>query len=162
MITRLYQLWLVLAGTLVVNMVACICILISGSPNGGSDLGSSIGCASVSLARPSSTHGRRLGAGISSLSHHCPSCYGTGTCYFGINRIHALTSVGRPIYNGYMKVCMALTSRTPYPDSLGLRNKHSTTVCFHGIASSPDSCRPIDLYFFFGGFHLLFSVYMYV
>lgn len=45
LITRLYQLWLVLAATLVVNMVACICILISGSPNGGSDLGSSIGYA---------------------------------------------------------------------------------------------------------------------
>ncbi|KAJ2982658.1 hypothetical protein NUW54_g10721 [Trametes sanguinea] len=43
LITRLYQLWLVLAGTLVVNMVACICILASGSSNGGSDLGSSIG-----------------------------------------------------------------------------------------------------------------------
>ena len=43
LITRLYQIWLVLAGTLVVNMVACICILASGSSNGGSDLGSSIG-----------------------------------------------------------------------------------------------------------------------
>ena len=48
LITRLYQLWLVLAGTLVVNMVACICILASGSSNGGSDLGSSIGCVYAS------------------------------------------------------------------------------------------------------------------
>ena len=43
LITRLYQLWLVLLGTLVVNMVACILILISGSSDGGKDLGSSIG-----------------------------------------------------------------------------------------------------------------------
>ncbi|KAL7283413.1 hypothetical protein ACG7TL_002843 [Trametes sanguinea] len=49
LITRLYQLWLVLAGTLVVNMVACICILASGSSNGGSDLGSSIGTGSAGL-----------------------------------------------------------------------------------------------------------------
>ena len=43
LITRLYQLWLVLLGTLIINMVACICILISGSASGGSDLGASIG-----------------------------------------------------------------------------------------------------------------------
>jgi len=43
LITRLYQLWFVLLGTLVINMVACIFILTSGSSNGGSDLGSSIG-----------------------------------------------------------------------------------------------------------------------
>ncbi|KAI0928446.1 hypothetical protein AcW1_005687 [Taiwanofungus camphoratus] len=43
LITRLYQLWLVLFGTLVINMVACIFVLTSGSRDGGSDLGSSIG-----------------------------------------------------------------------------------------------------------------------
>lgn len=43
LITRLYQLWFVLFGTLIVNFIACIFILTSGSPNGGSDLGSSIG-----------------------------------------------------------------------------------------------------------------------
>ncbi|OSX65306.1 hypothetical protein POSPLADRAFT_1039036 [Postia placenta MAD-698-R-SB12] len=43
LMTRLYQLWFVLVGTLVVNMVACIIILASGSSNGASDLGSSIG-----------------------------------------------------------------------------------------------------------------------
>ncbi|PCH38004.1 scamp-domain-containing protein [Wolfiporia cocos MD-104 SS10] len=43
LITRLYQLWFVLFGTLVINMVACIFVLTSGSSNGGSDLGSSIG-----------------------------------------------------------------------------------------------------------------------
>lgn len=44
LITRLYQLWLVLAGTLIINMVACIFILTAGQSGGGSDLGSSIGC----------------------------------------------------------------------------------------------------------------------
>ncbi|OBZ75996.1 Secretory carrier-associated membrane protein 2 [Grifola frondosa] len=43
LINRLYQLWLVLVGTLLINMIACICILASGASSGGSDLGSSIG-----------------------------------------------------------------------------------------------------------------------
>ncbi|KAF7792962.1 hypothetical protein EIP86_004065 [Pleurotus ostreatoroseus] len=43
LITRLYQLWLVLLGTLLLNMAACIVILASGGSGGGSDLGSSIG-----------------------------------------------------------------------------------------------------------------------
>ncbi|PPQ87969.1 hypothetical protein CVT25_001048, partial [Psilocybe cyanescens] len=43
LITRLYQLWLVLFGTLIINFVACIFILISGASNGGSDLGASLG-----------------------------------------------------------------------------------------------------------------------
>ncbi|GBE81948.1 hypothetical protein SCP_0403240 [Sparassis crispa] len=42
-ITRLYQLWLLLLGTLLINMIACIFILTGGSSGGGSDLGSSIG-----------------------------------------------------------------------------------------------------------------------
>ena len=41
LITRLYQLWLFLLACLIVNMVACIFILIAGE--GGSALGSSIG-----------------------------------------------------------------------------------------------------------------------
>ena len=43
LITRLFQLWLVLVATLIVNMVACIFILTAGAAGGGSDLGSSIG-----------------------------------------------------------------------------------------------------------------------
>jgi len=43
LITRLFQLWLVLIATLIMNMIACIFILVAGSSNGGSDLGSSIG-----------------------------------------------------------------------------------------------------------------------
>ncbi|KAL4067958.1 scamp family-domain-containing protein [Scleroderma yunnanense] len=43
LINRLYQLWLVLLATLVVNMVACIFFLVAGSSDGGKDLGGSIG-----------------------------------------------------------------------------------------------------------------------
>lgn len=43
LITRLYQLWLVLLGTLILNMIACIFILLAGSSDGGRDLGGSIG-----------------------------------------------------------------------------------------------------------------------
>jgi hypothetical protein len=43
LITRLFQLWLVLAATLLLNMIACIFILVAGASSGGSDLGSSIG-----------------------------------------------------------------------------------------------------------------------
>jgi len=89
LITRLYQLWLVLLGTLVVNMVACIFVLTAGAPNGGSDLGTSIGYLVV----------------ITPLSF---------LLWY------------RPVYNGYMK----------------------------------EQALYYYLYFFFGGFHLLFSVYM--
>ena len=43
LIWHIYYLWLILCGTLVINMIACIFILISGSSDGGRDLGSSIG-----------------------------------------------------------------------------------------------------------------------
>lgn len=44
LITRLYQLWLVLFLTLIINMIACIFVLLAGSSDGGKDLGASIGC----------------------------------------------------------------------------------------------------------------------
>ncbi|EJD02344.1 scamp-domain-containing protein [Fomitiporia mediterranea MF3/22] len=40
---HLYYLWLILGATLIVNMIACIFILLAGSSDGGRDLGSSIG-----------------------------------------------------------------------------------------------------------------------
>jgi len=43
LITRLYQLWLVLFATLIINVVACIFLLAAGSSSGGGDLGGSIG-----------------------------------------------------------------------------------------------------------------------
>jgi hypothetical protein len=89
LIRRLYQLWLVLGVTLIVNLVACILILLAGSPDGGKDLGAAIG-------------------------------------YVPMIGILSFVLWYRPIYNGYMK----------------------------------EQALYYYLYFFFGGFHLLFSVYM--
>ncbi|KZP19482.1 scamp-domain-containing protein [Athelia psychrophila] len=89
LITRLYQLWLVLFVTLFWNMVACILLLVQGASDGGKDLGGSFGY--IFIIAP-----------LSFLLWY------------------------RPIYNGYMK---------------------EQSLYYY-------------LYFFFGGFHLLFSVYM--
>ncbi|KAF7304814.1 Secretory carrier membrane protein 2 [Mycena kentingensis (nom. inval.)] len=89
LITRLYQLWLVLFATLILNMVACVFILVSGSRDGGRDVGASIG-------------------------------------YIFFISVLSFLLWYRPIYNGYMK----------------------------------EQALYYYLYFFFGGFHLLFSVYM--
>ena len=45
LITRLFQLWLVLGATLLFNMVAGIVTFAVGAKDSGSGLGSSIGCA---------------------------------------------------------------------------------------------------------------------
>jgi hypothetical protein len=42
LITRIFQLWLVLCVTLLINMIACIFILTSGGSDGGKDLAASI------------------------------------------------------------------------------------------------------------------------
>jgi len=89
LMTRLYQLWLVLFGTLVLNMIACLFILLAGSSDGGKDLGASIGYIPI------------IG-GLSFLLWY------------------------RPVYNGLMK----------------------------------EQALYYYLYFFFCGWHLLFSVYM--
>ncbi|KAH6918519.1 scamp-domain-containing protein [Coprinopsis sp. MPI-PUGE-AT-0042] len=89
LITRIFQLWLVLLGTLVVNLVACIILVIEGVPGAGSDLGSSIGY----------------------LVFITPASF---LLWY------------RPIYNGYMK---------------------NQSLYFY-------------IYFGFGGFHLLYSIYM--
>jgi hypothetical protein len=89
LISRLYQLWLVLLATLLINMLACIFILVAGASDGGKDLGGSIG-------------------------------------YLFIIPPLSFLLWYRPIYNGYMK----------------------------------EQALYYYLYFFFGGFHLLFSVYM--
>ena len=47
LVTRLYLLWLVLAGTLIVNMVACIFVLTSGGSDGIKDLIVSIMCVPI-------------------------------------------------------------------------------------------------------------------
>lgn len=52
LITRLFQLWMVLGATLLFNMVACIINFAVGAKDGGSDLGSSIGYDPLSLHHP--------------------------------------------------------------------------------------------------------------
>jgi len=89
LVTRLYQLWLVLLGTLIINAIACLFLLLAGTSDGGKDFGASMGYIFV------------IGA-LSFLLWY------------------------RPIYNGYMK----------------------------------EQALYYYLYFFFGGFHLLFSIYM--
>ncbi|KAI6128300.1 scamp family-domain-containing protein [Pisolithus croceorrhizus] len=89
LISRLYQLWLVLLATLIVNMIACIFFLVAGSSDGGKDLGGSIGYLLI----------------ISPLSF---------LLWY------------RPIYNGYMK----------------------------------EQALYYYIFFFFCGFHLLYSIYM--
>jgi len=89
LITRLYQLWLVLLGTLIINFVACLFILFAGSPDGGHDVGAS-------------------------------------AMYMPVIGIASFLLWYRPIYNAYMK---------------------EQSLYYY-------------LYFFFGGFHLLFSIYM--
>ncbi|KAJ7581462.1 scamp family-domain-containing protein [Mycena floridula] len=89
LVTRLYTLWLVLIGTLLLNFVACVCLLIAHSSEGARDMGASIG-------------------------------------YLVIIPIASFLLWYRPIYNGYMK----------------------------------EQALYYYLYFFFGGFHLFFSIYM--
>ncbi|KAF7323025.1 Secretory carrier membrane protein 2 [Mycena chlorophos] len=106
LITRLYQLWLVLALTLIINMVACITILIAGSRDGGRDVGASIG-------------------------------------YVFFISITSFLLWYRPIYNGYMKA-----------------SPHTSVFAAANVVFRNKLCTTVYLYFFFGGFHLLFSIYI--
>jgi len=89
LILRLYQLWMALGVTLIVNFIACIFILLSGSHDGGRDVGAS-------------------------------------AMYLPVIFILAFLLWYRPIYNGYMK---------------------EQSLYYY-------------LYFFFAGWHILFSGYM--
>lgn len=73
--TRLYQLWLVLLGTLLLNMIACIFILVAGSRDGGRDVGASIGYVSV---QPPNYVLLILSQVTYLPSPPSPSCCGTG------------------------------------------------------------------------------------
>jgi len=91
LITRLFQLWLVLAATLTINLVACIILVVSGQGDGVRDLSGAI-------------------------------------TYLPIIGVLSFLLWYRPIYNAYMK----------------------------------EQALYYYIYFFFCGWHLLFSIYMIV
>jgi len=82
LITRLYQLWLVLLVTLIINMVACIFILLAGVEDGASDLGASIGYLLLSpsisrshtLVQLSLPYFHPLFPSLVSVGRHFPLC----------------------------------------------------------------------------------------
>jgi len=76
--TRIYQLWLVLLATLIINMVACIFILVSGSASGGADLGASIGSVYTSEREQPTTTQLDMCSDISSSYPYCLSSCGIG------------------------------------------------------------------------------------
>ena len=99
LISRLYQLWLVLLATLVINMVACIFLLVAGSSDGGKDLGDSIRHVFYFRPHPYLT--------VSKLHlHHCTPLIPTLVLVwrpYSCPRPTLFFS-HRPIYNGYKKV----------------------------------------------------------
>lgn len=108
---KLYYLWLILLGTLVVNMVSCIFILAAGSSDGGKDLGSSIGfvqqycpvaCLICCALQLHFRHWRSfLRPMVPVRLRSACLCYVLSDCV-----------VQRPVYNAYMKVCMQLYGMT--------------------------------------------------
>ena len=128
LITRLYQLWLILLGTLMINFVACIFVLTSGSNDGGKDLGSSIGYVTlVSLLEIDHLYALQV-----------PVCYQYPVLPFVVQVCRALPlmfrpthSLRRPIYNGYMKVGRMSFSQLIYLTVTAnrYRSKLYTIVC---------------------------------
>jgi hypothetical protein len=43
-VLTLYRVWMLLGLTLILNLVACILLLVSGRPDGASDMGAAIMC----------------------------------------------------------------------------------------------------------------------
>ena len=91
LINRLYQLWLVLFATLIVNMVACIFFLVAGSSDGGKDLGGSIG--HVVLFPLFTIHNPAVFKVILSSSHPSPSSCGIGVAFRSFPACPMLTSL---------------------------------------------------------------------
>lgn len=99
LMTRMFQLWLLLGATLIVNLVACIFILLAGSSDGGRDVGASAMSVPVLSVHLLPSH---------KLARYLPV----------IGLVSFLTWY-RPIYNAYMKV----TTHHPY---LSLSFAHGT------------------------------------
>lgn len=75
LIKRLYQLWLVLGASLVVNMIACIFFVLSNQEDAGKDLGTSISYVVLQFQAVSVA---QVFIGTSSSSESSHSCFGTG------------------------------------------------------------------------------------
>ena len=119
LITRLYLLWLVLAGTLVVNMVACIFVLTSGGSDGVKDLIVSIMCV-LALDCDLLVNSRLFAC----FGQHCPADQCSviptvvqvrGCAFISYHRVNYDPHDLRPIYNGYMKVRFTLPSQSTDP-----------------------------------------------
>lgn len=110
LITRLYQLWLVLFATLIVNLVAAIFIFATGGNQAGGDLGGSIGSVGP-LSLVTGFTSIVFSSAMSSSSQSPPSSSGTGTYSPPLSPFHSLSypQLFRPIYNGYMKVSVLYT-----------------------------------------------------
>ena len=121
LVTRIYQLWLVLLATLAINMLACIFILVAGASDGGKDLGGSIGCA---FLFPSD----RLLIPQKLRVHH-PSPLLPLVVQVSSSRLTSALRLHpqRPIYNGYMKV-RTLPVSLPNASYPLFRNKPYITV----------------------------------
>lgn len=103
LITRLYQLWLVLLLTLIINMVACILFVLAGASDAAKDLGTSIVYVALFLRISASAHCHAV-TYLSLVS--CRFCYGIGKSTSRLFCVCGGPNVmtQRPIYNGYMKV----------------------------------------------------------
>lgn len=73
LMTRLFQIWLLLLGTLVLNLIACIFILLAGSSDGGRDVGAS---AMYSINLFWGVYHSNITTGISQSLVPCPFFYG--------------------------------------------------------------------------------------
>lgn len=103
LITRLYQLWLVLLLTLIINMVACILFVLAGASDAAKDLGTSIVYVALFLCISASAHCHAV---TSRSLVSCRFCYGIGKSTSRLLSMRGGPNVmtQRPIYNGYMKV----------------------------------------------------------
>lgn len=130
LITRLYQLWLVLLATLFINMLACIFVLVAGASDGGKDLGGSIGYALLFPSDHNSSHPPKA---TCSSSLPSPSSCGTGELIPSHVR-PTLTPTLRPIYNGYMKV---RTIHPPFHTLLDVLFRNKPYIIVRLIIISP-------------------------
>jgi len=142
-------------------MVACIVNFAVGIKGSGSDLGSSIGYAPHNISNSPLIVLTSI-QDTSSSSHLSPSCCGTGKHISPLPLTTPYNPAPRPIYNGYMKVCLFHVWFSP-PGGLphSLQGASIVLLCARSVLLQPLALNAFpDIYFFFCGWHLLFSIYM--